>query len=402
MKMLLEQIWKLIPPTQIGSAQDDAIMSTEEIHRRRLALVSGFGLLATAGITIAHIFLLPFDLAASTTIAASLLGFAICSYSLYMGLWGEVEERMLRVLLVIFSAITWLEVFLAGGITGYNAAILPVFPVVAALLLRARDAVLFTVMHMLVIFVIAGLYHSQNLPFALSADSQPNLPIAVAILLVTVVACAGGALYMAFQNEKVEGQLRELLIHQAYLAVHDYLSGLGNRVQLQQRFANSREGDEFDVLLIDLDGFKAVNDVYGHEAGDYLIKTVSARLRELTEDNDFVVRLGGDEFVILLEGVDGSPADVRKYGDFVIKMISQPYPWRGQILRISASIGHARYPLHAETPSKVLGLADKSLYVAKEAGKGICVTHGEPPVKPVKRRKRPFVLPTGRNTRFVD
>jgi diguanylate cyclase (GGDEF)-like protein len=130
-------------------------------------------------------------------------------------------------------------------------------------------------------------------------------------------------------------------------------------------------------LLIDLDGFKAVNDTHGHNAGDFLIKTMADRLREVTDEQDLLVRLGGDEFVILLEGVDGSLTNVRKYAEYLIDIISRPYRWEnGVVLRVSASIGHARFPKHGSTPSKVLSLADKALYKAKDAGKSQCITYG--------------------------
>ena len=138
----------------------------------------------------------------------------------------------------------------------------------------------------------------------------------------------------------------------------------------------------------------------------YALQCEQADLVALHDSGRWMERMipiqGGDEFVILLEKVDGTPADVRRFGDHVIEVLSRPYPWEGQILRISASIGHARYPLHAESQSKTLGLADQALYVAKEAGKGCCVTHGERPVAKPKRKKPRFVLKPEPHTRFVE
>ncbi len=400
MSSRLDQFRDYFPTTRIVVDDGTRILSRSDIHRRRLVMLAAFGAVLMFGFTLTQIVLLRFDTAAVARMAAGGFATGLCLYGVWLGLWGEHYENKLRFLLVIFSALAWLEVVLSGGISGYNAAILPIFPVVAALLLKTRDAVLFTGMHLVVIIVIAGL-GIEIFP-VLNFAPKTGLVLSVMMIMVGVTVSASSALYMAHQNEKVEGQLRELLIHQAYLAVHDYLSGLGNRVQLQQRFADGSEDDEFDILLIDLDGFKSINDTFGHEAGDYLIKSVSERLREVTDDADMLVRLGGDEFVILLENVDGPPPEVRRFGQHVIEVLSRPYAWNGDILRISASIGHARYPLHHETRSKVLGLADQSLYLAKNAGKGICVTHGEPP-RPKPKRKTPrFILKPEPHTRFVE
>jgi len=106
----------------------------------------------------------------------------------------------------------------------------------------------------------------------------------------------------------------------------------------------------------------------------------------VTDNADLLVRLGGDEFVILLEDVEGSLLSVRKYAEYLIDILSRPYPWEKHVLRISASIGHARFPHHGHSPSKVLSLADKALYDAKDAGKSQCVTHGMKPVPKPKRK----------------
>ncbi|MCF6328609.1 MAG: GGDEF domain-containing protein [Henriciella sp.] len=402
MDRLIENILRRIPAIRIQANSSAGIMAPGEILRRRIVMMSVFGFVAALGFTLLQIAFFGFSQSALPRIATGILGSALCTYGIWLGLWSEKYENSLRFLLLIFSALVWTEVFLSGGITSYNAAILPIFPVVAALLLKPKDALLFTGLHIAVIVVIAHLDPSASLLPILPELQEPTLAVSVAMLMAAVIVCAGSALYMAHQNQKVEGQLRELLIHQAYLSVHDYLSGLGNRVQLQQRFTDSPDDDEFDLLLIDLDGFKAINDTYGHEAGDDLIKSVSDRLREFTEDQDLAVRLGGDEFVILLQDVDMELSEIRKFATAIIEAISRPYPWNNQILRISASIGHARYPLHADSPGRTLGLADQALYKAKNAGKGRCVTHGQRPRRAKPKKKRPFILPAEPHSRLVE
>jgi diguanylate cyclase (GGDEF)-like protein len=364
------------------------ILSIDDVHRRRLAAISLFGVFTTLIFTPLQIQTLGFETTGPFNLASGVIALAISGYALWTALWGEKAEPFIRFGLVCFAAIIWAEVILSGGITGYHAVMFPVLPVVGALLLRSRDTILFTLLNLLAMLAIAGLSFSTDFIQPLVVADSLNIIMTLSMLAITVLACAGAAFFMAHQNERIENQLRDLVHHQSHLAAHDHLSGLGNRVRLQQRFENTDPEQSFDVLLIDLDGFKAINDTYGHNAGDYLIKTFADRLREVTDSEDLLVRLGGDEFVIVLENVDGPLTAVRKYAEYLIEIVSRPYPWEGNVLRISASIGHARFPHHGRTASRVLSLADKALYTAKDAGKSQCVTYGTRPI-PKPNIKKP-------------
>ena len=296
---------------------------------------------------------------------------------------------MVRILLLAFSALVWGEIAFAGGVTGYHIGILPVLPVIAAILLSARDTILFTALNLVVVIGITGLAYSGSYLPDFVIDPTTDLLMSSFMILLAIFACGGAAVTLVMQSDKVNRQLLELVEYQSHLAAHDHLSGLGNRIRLQERFERVQDGESFDILLIDLDGFKSVNDTHGHNAGDFLIKTLSERLREVTDENDLLVRLGGDEFVILLEEVDGTLGSVRKYAEYLIDIISRPYRWEQTVLRVSASIGHARYPNHGGSPSKVLSLADKALYQAKDAGKRQCITYGSEAYPKSKRRAQP-------------
>ena len=385
---LFYRIGALLPPTRIIPDDGTVILSMEDIHRRRLAYIATFGVAAILIYTVLQIYHFSFSGTGFFNLATGFVGAAICGYGLWMALWGERPEPFIRVLLLALSALLWAEVFVSGGITGYHAAIFPLLPSVGALLLSSRDTLLYIALNLLVLLAIAGLGFGTTLIPASEASPSTILLMTTIMLGIAVLTCGGVAWVMAHQNEKIENQLRDLVYHQSHLAAHDHLSGLGNRVRLQQRFEEMDPQQAFDILLIDLDGFKAINDTYGHDAGDYLLKTFADRLREVTDDNDLLVRLGGDEFVIILENVDGQLGTVRKYGEYLIDIISRPYPWKQEVLRISASIGHARMPHHGRTASKVLSLADKALYVAKNAGKAQCVTYGVRPVPKLKREPK--------------
>lgn len=376
MKKLFALFGGIFPKTQWVPDDGSLILSTEDIHRRRMIYVSLFAFIMTAGYTALQIHQLGFEQTAWFNLATGLVGCAFALFALKVSLWRKRPEPYIRFLLVGFSALLWAEIYQSGGVTGYHIGILPILPVVAAILLTARDTVMFTVLNMVVVLALAIMAFDGRFVPAFIIPPETDIMMTSFIIVISVMGCGGAAVMLVQQSEKVNRQLLELVEYQSHLAAHDHLTGLGNRISLQKRFEAIEQGDTFDILLIDLDGFKAVNDTYGHNAGDFLIKEMAQRLREVTDGLDLLVRLGGDEFVILLENVDGTQASVRKYAEYLIDIISRPYRWEQAVLRVSASIGHARYPHHGSTPSKVLSLADKALYAAKDAGKSQCITYG--------------------------
>lgn len=390
MKRFLTLLGAMSPATKLVRDDGSFILSTEDIQRRRMVFVASFGMIMTVMYTALQVFQLGFDSTGLFNIATGTVGVLICAVGLKVSVWGDRPQGTMRILLLAFSALIWGEIAFAGGISGYHVGILPVLPVIAAILLSARDTILFTALNILVVLGIAGLAFNGALLPEFSIDPQTDLLMSAFMVLIAILGCGGAAVTLVLQSDKVNRQLMDVVAYQSHLAAHDALSGLGNRIRLQQRFDALKSGETFDILLIDLDGFKAVNDTFGHNAGDYLIKALSERLREVTDDADLLVRLGGDEFVILLEGVDGTLASIRKYAEYLIEILSRPYLWDKTVLRISASIGHARYPNHGSTPSKVLSLADKALYQAKDAGKRQCITYGTTPTPKPARKNQPL------------
>lgn len=330
----------------------------------------------TAGYTALQVYQFGFAKSAWLNLGTGVLGCFLSLFALKVSLWRKRPEPYIRLLLMGFSALLWAEIYFAGGVNGYHIGILPLLPVVAAILLTARDTIMFTVLNIVVVAAFAILALQGLYIPVFDISSELNALMTSIIIAISILGCGGAAVMLVQQSEKVNRQLLELVEYQSHLAAHDHLTGLGNRISLQKRFENISQNDAFDMLLIDLDGFKAVNDTYGHNAGDYLIKAMADRLREVTDRQDLLVRLGGDEFVILLEDVDGTLGSVRKYAEYLIDIVSRPYRWQQAVLRVSASIGHARFPHHGTSPSKVLSLADKALYAAKDAGKAQCITYG--------------------------
>ncbi|QGZ42886.1 PAS domain S-box protein [Pseudoduganella flava] len=157
---------------------------------------------------------------------------------------------------------------------------------------------------------------------------------------------------------------------------HDPLTGLLNRRALaellpQAQARSRRHGIGFAVLFIDLDGFKAVNDRLGHEAGDELLREVARRLRAAVRANDSVVRLAGDEFVVVLEGQPYTLAEARTVAEKLIAALVQPVAAGAGEAAIGASIGIALHALEGELDAaELLREADRQMYLAKQAGRG--------------------------------
>ncbi|WP_235578763.1 diguanylate cyclase [Rhodanobacter sp. Root627] len=174
------------------------------------------------------------------------------------------------------------------------------------------------------------------------------------------------------ERKRVEAQVR----HQA---THDMLTGLPNRVLFHDRLQTamqrgSRQHHPFALALMDIDGFKAVNDTYGHPAGDALLQAIGMRLRGHLRSNDTVARLGGDEFALILEDVT-DVAPILERCQQVCDLLARPYPLEGRHgpfeANISASIGIALWEEKADD-EELIQAADRALYRAKDGGRNRC------------------------------
>ena len=157
------------------------------------------------------------------------------------------------------------------------------------------------------------------------------------------------------------------------LANYDPLTCLPNRRLLFDRLRQAllraeRGGKACAVCLIDLDGFKAINDLLGHSAGDQVLLTIAHNLGEALRAEDTLARLGGDEFVVLLSELE-SVEECTQILERLLYAASLPLCAAGQLLQTSASIGVSLYPLDRGDPEQLLRHADVSMYLAKHAGK---------------------------------
>ncbi|WP_245674186.1 MULTISPECIES: sensor domain-containing diguanylate cyclase [Actinoplanes] len=191
---------------------------------------------------------------------------------------------------------------------------------------------------------------------------------------------AEGAMILDSARMRQNAQLHvdELTRH----AFHDSLTGLPNRKFLLDRAEQAVDiaaatGTRLALLLLDLNGFKQVNDTVGHHAGDVLLQLVAKRLQQVVRRPDMVSRLGGDEFAVLVTGNPDEKASVA-VGERICDVLRDPFDIEGQTVKIGASIGVALFPDHGIEFGSIMKDADASMYEAKRGGGGVCLTGGGP------------------------
>lgn len=192
-------------------------------------------------------------------------------------------------------------------------------------------------------------------------------------LSITAVRNPGGEIghYVGIFSDISERKAAEARI--SHLAQYDYLTDLPNRAllydRLYQALANAeRYQRQFAVMFIDLDNFKPVNDTYGHEVGDLLLKEVADRLRASIRAADTVARHGGDEFVVLVTE-SGRREEIIALGQKLLAAIGEPYLCGGHTLHITPSIGFALYPEDGRDITRLMANADAAMYRAKLSGR---------------------------------
>ncbi len=155
-----------------------------------------------------------------------------------------------------------------------------------------------------------------------------------------------------------------------YAALHDPLTGLPNRRLFSDRLDQAlkkarRDHEQVAILYLDLDAFKPVNDLYGHETGDRVLQEVALRIQDCIRAVDTVARIGGDEFVVLLEDIENREA-ARKVAQKITDAIHEPILVIDHVCRVGASIGVSLYPEDGDDPDSLLKIADQDMYEVKK------------------------------------
>lgn len=247
-------------------------------------------------------------------------------------------------------------------------------------LLKGIAAVTLGILVVLGLGLLLAAWLSERLAAAVSGLEQPALmlgsgqPLPEYHSWLREATAVGTALVKA----------SEMLSQAQHLARHDALTGLSNRVLFddlltRQLMQARRHHDPMAVLAIDLDGFKSVNDLYGHASGDQVLVTAATRILGSVRGSDVAARLGGDEFCVPLTNADLRTASI--VAQKLVRVLSEPYPELP--LKVSASIGVAVYPESGVEGAALMKRADMALYAAKRAGKccaAVDTPHGSPTV----------------------
>lgn len=244
-------------------------------------------------------------------------------------------------------------------------------------------------------------------------DSEPPRSGGAAVWELQMVRASGGvidAVVSSIWERDTRGQaLRQLAVVEdvteknrlavrSHFAEHDALTGLPNRVLLNDRLDrlcahHSRHGGQFALVFLDLDHFKTINDTYGHEAGDLVLKAVAARLQSALRTSDTVCRMGGDEFVLLWSALDG-----RQYAEAlakkVLEQVAQPCMLGdapdAPVAEVGCSLGIAIFPDHGQDAAGLLLRADQAMYAAKRSGRNRWVIY--PPPGALQPAQQPEVM----------
>jgi diguanylate cyclase (GGDEF)-like protein len=171
------------------------------------------------------------------------------------------------------------------------------------------------------------------------------------------------------ERDRTAAELRTAVADLRWAASHDFMTGLGNRALFRQALGDiTRAGAPMALLAIDVDHFKRVNDSFGHQAGDALLKEIAARLTASVRSTDLVVRVGGDEFAVIVRDLDRAE-ELDDLAARLLHAMREPVIHEGRSLECRITIGGAQSPRHARDPNDLVCLADAALGEAKARGR---------------------------------
>jgi len=277
----------------------------------------------------------------------------------------------INVLLFIYAGAFAAACFIFGGTQSPTYPLLILAPAMAGLVGSISLSVAWG---LLILAFWVGVLQAERNGFQftqiiISQNHSMAMMIAYAGLAVAVVSVI---IIYAEMNKALRQSLQNTNSELAHLSSHDQLTRLPNRrfyderISLALRRAAENHGMT-GLLFIDLNEFKKINDTYGHGAGDKLLIAVAQRIQNSLRETDLVARLGGDEFVAVLEDVK-SPEEVTRIAHKLSQAIEQPLYVRQQILKFSASVGVAIFPIDGRQKHELEEKADKAMYLAKKRG----------------------------------
>jgi len=290
---------------------------------------------------------------------------------------NRVSTKVKATLIVSLLAAVAFSGLLNFGLFSQAGVISVVFVLLCGIMFDRRTAILLSVAFVVAIVGVAFGFSSGRLQIIFDANLYARSSIGwifmmlVALLFGTLVATAVAAYRNSIRTLLLEiKQQRDEIEHQAF---HDPLTGLptlqlaSDRLEMAINSAK-RNSRKCALMFIDLDGFKGINDTFGHEAGDAVLIEVANRLKDVVRISDTASRIGGDEFLVIFgefEGRDQASETAQR----IIRAVSRPIPYKEHQLSISCSIGIAIFPDHATDAHTLRRSADTAMYEVKRSGK---------------------------------
>lgn len=343
--------------------------STESLYRARV-LVSIIHSFSFINATVVVLLILAKPLVAFNLAASLIIIFGLNTVYALLLLYlkragGYIGVCHIMVGVTLFSIVA--GVVFSGGPVASPAMSLSVVPIVLAFVLAGkRIGIIWTQVALLSHAVLFVLSWNVQFPQLLTEGS-----LAVFHLIHwTITYGSIFALMLIFEtiNQRLKSQRDMERRRYRYLASHDSLTGLANRAHfeeyVQKAISERSEYGNVLILMIDLDGFKPVNDSLGHEAGDQVLHTISQRFKETLRQSDFIARVGGDEFIMVAVDVENE-ALIEHLSNKILILVSEPIEGIPDYLKLSASIGAAWFPYHSKDLKQLLRFADSAMYKAK-------------------------------------
>ena len=263
-----------------------------------------------------------------------------------------------------------LGIFFTGGSLNNSTSYFLNVPVITAFLLIGKSTgIIYAFLSFCFYITIALCEHSgiiipQTIPLNVYATIEVMLWLFFSGTLV-LFSIAYDHLTTQLTKQKQFEQAK-----QTYYATHDSLTQLANRHKFDQAFTEAfarakRQKSHIGLYLIDLDGFKPINDQYGHDAGDALLKDIASNINQVLRGDDIAARIGGDEFAIITQAPTLTKDDIAQLSKRILHAIEKPLKHLNHTLKVSASIGIACYPDHGTHPETLMKAADIAMYSCK-------------------------------------
>jgi len=315
-------------------------------------------------------------------VATGVLSFISVVYliTLLVYYWKKSQLIAANIMMIAVCVPVWYAITRTGGTTASPITPLVLIASLLSFVLGGfRTGVAWTLVAfigfcLLFLFEESGWIQADQL-----LDDTAKRDFRLAIPFVTTALCVAAIIIYEFLNGRLRNELDRKRQLFAYQATHDTLTGLPNRDAFNQSAQLNLEAADIAskklaIVLIDLDGFKPINDSYGHHAGDIVLQTVAQRLQKVIRGSDMVARLGGDEFGLLFSGYDNK-SDIDHLLRKILETVSDDIIVGNICARVSASIGVSIYPDDGMIFERLCRQADLAMYRAKKHKNHYCFYH---------------------------